>query len=67
MKYFVFVASATDPDNNWSLAQTVERMSEVKRHMNDRNLYPDPTAWQFKVIKGRELTVDFQAMVSIKK
>jgi|GEM_PF-3936530 len=65
MKHFVFFTPASDPDEgkSWALALKAATLREVRDHMNDRKLYPDPTVWKFMVIKGRELPVDFQAVV----
>lgn len=63
MKHFVFVKSANEPDEGWELVMIDATLKEVRGHMNDRTIYPDPTAWKFLVIKGKKLPVDFQAVV----
>lgn len=63
MKHFVFVKPTNDPETSWGLALKDATLKEVRAHMNNRSLFPDPTEWLFMVIKGRELPVDFQAVV----
>ena len=63
MKHFVFIRSKDDADQSWGLAFQGATLREVRDHMNDRSLYKEPTDWTFLVIKGRELPVDFQAVV----
>ena len=63
MKHFVFFKSKDDAEASWGLALEGATLPEVRAHMNDRNRYTDPTIWEFMVIKGRELPVDFEAVV----
>lgn len=67
MKHFVFVTNADEPDGPWGLALKDATLKEAKACMNDRNLYPDPTAWKFKLIRGTELPIEFHAVVKVKQ
>lgn len=63
MKHFVFFKSKGDAEASWGLALEEATLREVRNHMNNRTIYKDPTEWTFKIIKGRELAVNFQAVV----
>ena len=65
-RYFILMASTADADDGWSLVCTKQTKADVEDHINDRSLYPDPTAWEFKVILGREIPVDFPAKIRLK-
>ena len=67
MKHFVLIRPKGDPDESYGLPLEDATLKEARAHMNDRNLYPDPTAWKFRLFRGTELSVDFQAVVKIKQ
>lgn len=63
-QYFVFAATGTEVVG-FKHMTTVATMKEVKAHLDDKDIYADPSDWGFLVIKGRELKIDFEAKVSI--
>ena len=67
MTYFVF-AKTTDPEDTvWGFQLETKDFKEVKAHMNNRSLYRDPSGWEFKIIRGRELEVNLEATVTVRK
>ena len=67
VKHFVLVTSADEPDGPFGLPLEDATLKEAKAHIDNRTIYPDPTAWKFRLFRGTELPIEFRAVVKIKK
>lgn len=67
MKHFVFVKAKDDPGESWGLPLEDATLPEARAYMNNRSIYPDPTAFRFRLFRGTELPVHFEAVVKIKQ